>query len=77
MGKLAENCTLKHIYDFVPDGREAPPKPAGYDDLLWADCLPPCENLRNRLEERLRSCPKSNPARSKDLYGWHFEPARA
>ena len=61
-------------YNFLPNGEQTPTKPVFYDSLQWAQYLPACADLKNRLEQRLESNPKSRIAISVRHFGWRIIP---
>jgi len=57
---------------FKPLSEPNPPKPNGYDDLVWADPLSEVNNLENNLREAMRTKPRDRTVNSAREIGWYF-----
>ncbi|MCP4224862.1 MAG: hypothetical protein GY773_16115, partial [Actinomycetia bacterium] len=60
------------LFGSRPQGEPEPEKPAGYDELVWADSPPPVANLESILRARLRAASKSRPAIAAREIGWLY-----
>lgn len=62
------------LYGWVPKDEPIPAKPDGYDELKWAEPLPPTDNLRERLKRAMATKEKSRTVLAAKKLGWLFEP---
>ncbi len=60
------------LYAMKPAREEIPEKPTGYDDPVWAESPAAVPDLESLFRGRLRSSPKSRPARAAREIGWAF-----
>jgi hypothetical protein len=58
------------LYGFAPYGSVA--KPANYDDLIWAETLPPVNDIEAVLRNCMRTKPKDRTIISAKTLGWYF-----
>lgn len=60
------------LYRWAPPGSAEPARPAGYEELIWADPLAATANLEAVLRARLRAQPRSTAGRIASAIGWAF-----
>lgn len=62
------------LYGWHPRGTEAPSKPDVYDELNWAQPLPPVIDVEAALRSAMATKPKDRTVRAALNQGWLFQP---
>ena len=57
---------------FKPSDVPNPDKAEGYDDLVWAETLPPQENVEKNLRNAMKTKPCHCAVKSVYQFGWYF-----
>ncbi len=57
---------------FKPDNEPIPLKPIEYDNLVWAEPLPPIHNLEDHIRRAIKTKPKDRTVKTICEVGWLF-----
>lgn len=78
----AEICRLLEyrsfeLFSWVPKGTKPPTKPDGFDELDWANPLPPVDRLKEQLLSAMSTKTKNRTVQAAHKLGWLFEPKKS